>query len=615
MNALNTPSQQSRQTVQTRRQFLRRAALGAMLLSGAGLLAACGGPPPSQQAAAKATAPAGGPTSAPAAANAPAATATPPAQPPTAQPSTAQSSSGAPAAKPAATTAPTTPLAAKSGGELTYALAGKFDGLDPSVTTSTICGRMSVHLFDQLVREPSPGSFVPGLAEKWDVSPAADEYTFYLRKDVKFHDGTPFNAEAVKYTFDRIVNPDMKSQLAFSLIGPYDSTTVVDPFTVKVKFKSSYAPFLDSAAQPFLSIMSPTATEKFGKDIAVNPTGTGPYKFESYQIDNVVRMVKNPDYKWGPSFFKHQGAPFIDAINFRVIADPATRVAALKSGEVQFIEDLPVANYQEMQSSSNYQIVEGTQAGSGYSMMLNVTRPPTDDVKVRQAISWAVDRPALVKTVWNGLFQPACSVLTSVTFAYDPATCQVYTYDPKKAGALLDEAGWKLDGDVRKKNGEELVIKMDYRADQPVNVGQATFLQAALGQIGMKVELNGLAQAGYFDAVRRGDHNMQPWWGPATDPDVVRQDYYSKNADGGTNRSRYKNPEMDKMIDEAAGFTDPEKRKQAYAAIQKKVLDEAIMIFIADSKNVFATQKARVNDVALDWSSTYPLLFDASVNA
>ena len=128
----------------------------------------------------------------------------------------------------------------------------------------------------------------------------------------------------------------------------------------------------------------------------------------------------------------------------------------------------------------------------------------------------------------------------------------------------------------------------------------------------MKVELNGLAQAGYFDAVRRGDHNMQPWWGPATDPDVVRQYYYSKNADGGTNRSRYKNPEMDKMIDEAAGFTDPEKRKQAYAAIQKKVLDEAIMIFIADSKNLYTANKTRVKDVSLDWSSTYPLFYDAS---
>ena len=154
--------------------------MSALVLSGSGLLAACG---------AQAPAPAPAKDAAPAAA-AP----TPAAKPPTAQPSTSQSSS-APTAAPAAAAKPAAPaVAAKPGGELNYALAGKFDGIDPNVTTATIAGRISAHIFDQLVREPTPGMFVPGLAEKWEVNPTADEYTFYLRKDVKFHDGTPFNA-------------------------------------------------------------------------------------------------------------------------------------------------------------------------------------------------------------------------------------------------------------------------------------------------------------------------------------------------------------------------------------------------------------------------------------
>ena len=607
--------------MQTRRQFLRRTALTALTLSGAGLLAACGGPPPSQQskpaAPAATTAPA-----APAATSAPAAaapTSVPAAAKPTDAPKPAEAAKPTEAAKPAAAAPTTAPAASgapvgKPGGDLIYALATRFDSLDVNVTTFSVVGRMGFHMFDQLVREPSAGKFVPSLAERWEVSPNADEYTFYLRKDVKFHDGTPFNAEAVKYTFDRIVNPEMKSQVALSLIGPYDSSTVVDPYTVKVKFRTGYAPFLDSVAQPFLSIISPTAAEKYGKDFGANPVGTGPYKFESYKTDTEVRMVKNPDYAWAPAIYRHTGQPYLDAITWRIINDPATRVAALKAGEVHMLEDLPLQNYAEFQGNNAFQIVDGVMAGSGYSLMINVTKPPTDDVKVRQAMEWATDKAGIIKATWNGLFQPACSVLTSITFGYDPSTCQAYSYDPKKAGTLLDEAGWKMDGDVRKKNGEELLIKFYYRADQAVNVSQATFIQASWQQVGFKVELNGLAQAGYFDAVRRGDHNMQPWWGPATDPDVVRQYYHSKNADGGTNRNRYKNPEMDKMIDEASAYTDPEKRKQAYAAIQKKVLDEAIMIFIADSKNVFATQKAKVNDVTLDWSATYPLLYDASLN-
>lgn len=583
--------------VRTRRQFLRGSMLSVVGLATSGLLAACGETAPSASATSGAGATSG-------AASAPTRAAT-------LQPALPASATGGTAGTTTGSTA--SPLAAKQGGELFYALATKFDTLDPNITTFSVVGRMAYHMFDQLVREPKPGQFVPGLAEKWEINATADEYTFSLRKDVTFHDGTPFNAEAVKFTFDRIVDPELKSQAAFSAIGPYASATVVDASTVKVKFKTPYAPFLDSVSLPYLSPVSPTAVQKFGKDFGNNPVGTGPFKFDSYKTDNVVRMVKNPDYKWAPAVYRHQGAPFLDAISWRIINDPTTRIAALKAGEVQFIEDVGAQNYAEFQSNSNFQLIEGVQAGSGWSMMLNVTKAPTDDVKVRQALGWATDRAGIIKTVWKGLYQPACSVLTSITFGYDATTCQTYTYDPKKAAALLDEAGWTLSGETRKKNGQELTIALYYRSDNPEFTAVATFLQASLPQIGIKVDLHGLAQAGYFDAVRKGEHNVQFWWGPATDPDVVRQYFYSANADGGTNRSRYKNPEMDKLIDQAAGFTDPEKRKQVYAQIQQKVLNEGIMVFIADSKNIFAAQKAKVSDITLDWSSSYPLLYDASV--
>ena len=353
----------------------------------------------------------------------------------------------------------------KPGGEPIYALGTRFDTLDPNITTFSVVGRMAFHMFDQLVREPSPGKFVPGLAEKWEVNAAADEYTFYLRKDVKFHDGTPFNAEAVKYTFDRVVNPDLKSQAAFSAIGPYDSSTVVDPYTVKVKFKTGYAPFLDSVAQPFLSIVSPTAAEKMGKDFGNSPVGTGPFKFDSYKTDSEVRMVKNPDYAWAPAVYRHTGQPYLNAIVWRIINDPATRVAALKAGEVHMIEDLPLQNYAEIQGNSAYQIVEGVMADSGYSMMINVTKPPTDDVKVRQAMEFATDKVGIIKATWNGLFQPACSVLTSITFGYDQSTCATYsTIRRRPAPCWTRQAGrWRATS-ARRRRGA--FIKLYYRADQ-----------------------------------------------------------------------------------------------------------------------------------------------------
>jgi len=557
---------------ESRRQFLRRTALSAAGLSAFGLLSACG-----RGTAAAAT---GG-------------------------------ASGA-AARPHAGAAAAAAPAPQQGGELIYALATKFDTLDPNVTTFTVVGRMAYHLFDQLVREPTANTFIPGLAQKWEAAPTADEYTFHLRTDVTFHDGTPFNADAVKLTFDRIVNPELKSQAAFSSIGPYASTTVVDPSTVTVKFKTPYAPFLDSAAQPYLSIVSPTAVQKYGQNFGNNPVGTGPFKFDSYKVDDVVRMVKNPEYKWGPTMFKHQGPPYLDAISWRIIPEPSTRLAALQSGEIHFMEDVATQDYHNVQKNSAFQILQGEIAGSGFSMMNNVTRPPTDELAVRQALSWGVDREGMIKAVWHGLYKPATSVLTSVTFGYDPATANVYSYNPTKAGALLDSAGWKMGGSgIRQKNGQDLALECYYRSDDADFVGMATFLQAEYQQIGIKFDLHGLAQAGYFNAVRQGLHNVQFWWGPGTDPDIVRQYFYSANADGGTDRSRYKNADMDKLINEAAGTTDAEKRKEFYDQIQMKALNEAIMVFFADPLNIFAFAKNKASGITLDWSADYPFLYDA----
>ena len=504
--------------------------------------------------------------------------------------------------------------ASASGGELFYGLTNKFDTLDPNITTFSDVARMDFHMFDPLVWQSKAGVFVPGLAERWEVSADAKQYTFHLRRDVKFHDGTPFTADAVKFTFDRIVDPALKSQSAFGAIGPYDSSAVVDPYTVVVRFKDPYAPFLSSAAQSLLAPVSPDAVKKYGQDFGTHPVGTGPFRFDSYTTDSVVRMVRNPDYRWAPSIFQNRGPAYLDALTFRIIPESSTRLAALKSGEVQVIQDVPTQEYQNLQHDASVQLLQGLMTGSGWTMMINVTRAPTDDVKVRQALQWGVDKNAMIKACWQGVFKPASSILTASTFGYDPATQKVYPYDPKRAGASLDEAGWKMgSGGVRQKGGQDLVLELYYRADNSDFTAMATFLQSMYAQIGVKINLHGLSQGGYFSAVRAGQHNLQFWWEPDTDPDVVRILLYSKNADGGTNRNRYKNAEMDKLIDDAAATTDPAKRKQLYSQIQMKALRESIMIGFADPLDLFAYQKSKVDGVVLDWSATTVLFHGASL--
>ena len=499
------------------------------------------------------------------------------------------------------------------GGTLIYGLATKFDTLDPTVTTFSVVGKLGYHVFDPLVWQSTAGKFEAGLAESWQISPDAKTYTFKLRKDVKFHDGTPFNAQAVKFTFDRIVDPATKSQTAISLLGPYDGTDVVDDATVRVRFKTPYAPFLDSVSVPYLAPVSPEAVRKAGKDFGSTAlVGTGPFKFQSYSADSEVVLVRNDDYKWGPAFLKSRGAPYLDKIIWRIIPESTTRIATGESGELTFVEDVPTQDYSRVKSSGKLVVLDPLQAGSGHSLMMNVENPPMDDVKVRQAVEWAVDKNAMNQTVWNGVFKPACSPLTPNVLGYDAKMCDKYKYDAARAAALLDQAGWRMNATkgVREKGGQPLKLGLYFRSDSDNSRNMATFLQSALKPAGIQLDLQGLARAGYFDAVRVGKHHMQFWWESHGDPDVLRILVHSSNANGGTNRNRYKNPEMDRLIDEAAAQTDVEKRKALYSQIQNKLLDEAVMVFFADPLSIFAFQKT-LKDVTVDWSGNYPFFHTA----
>ena len=506
---------------------------------------------------------------------------------------------------------------AAAGGELVYAVSTKFDTLDPNVTTFTSVGRITIHVVEPLIWETDLGKFSPGLATDWSVNATASEYTFHLRKDVKFTDGTPFNAAAIKYTFDRIMNPDLKSQTAISLMGPYKETQVVDDYTAVVKFSAPYAPFLDSAANPYLGIVSPDAVKAAGKDWGVSKlVGTGPYKLDKYIPDSEVDLVANPDYKWAPGFAKSKAAPTIAKLTFKIIEEPATRLAALESGEIQAIEDVPEQDVARMSADKAYTVIQVAQPGTGWSLMINVTNPPTDDLAVRKAISLGSDKKGMIQTVWNGLGTPGCGPLTHSMFAFDPKSCDYLPYDPAQAAKVLDDAGWKVGSDgIRAKNGTRLVIQHWFRADSSLGNAMATFMKADLKKIGIEVNLNGASKAGYFDAVRAGKHNTQNWWDTGTDPDaMVRELFYSSNANGGTNRNRYVNKDMDKLIDDAAGSSDSATRVKLYAQIQKKNADYAIMVFYNDPVALFA-YSSKVQGASLILGGNYLYFYDATVGS
>jgi peptide/nickel transport system substrate-binding protein len=500
-------------------------------------------------------------------------------------------------------------------GTLTYGMAGGFDTLDVTATTFTRVGRIALHIIDPLVWAVAPGQYAPGLATSWTVSPDAMVYTFNLRQDVKFHDGTPLTAEAVKVTFDRIVDPNTRAQTAFSFIGPYDRSEVVDRYTVRVRFKSPNASFLDGASSPYLGIISPAAVQKYGQDFGrVVFVGTGPFMLQSYTTDAEVRLIRNPNYVWGAPGFNHQGRAYLDGIVFRIVPEDATRLATLETGETLFVEDVPVTDYQRLKSSPNKVLLEIPQAGSGWSLMMNQMRSPTSDLAVRRAMMHAIDKDGLAKTVWNNVFKSACSPLTPNMFGFDSETCRKIPYNVDQARLILDEAGWRVGPDgIRVKGSERLRLECFLQTAPQKNIEMAAFIQANAKQVGIDMNLNVAARPAYLDAVRQGRHNLQFWWETGTDPgQILRILFHSSNAGGGTNRNNYRSPEMDKLIEQIDATADQASRKQFVVKAQQRVIDDAVMVYLADPPSLYAHDRS-VTGVWVDWGGNYPYFFNTRI--
>ncbi|HET8522104.1 MAG TPA: ABC transporter substrate-binding protein [Thermomicrobiales bacterium] len=514
----------------------------------------------------------------------------------------------------------------KPGGTLTYGLNFDFDGhLDPQQTNFDSVIRVTLNICEPLVWMPTATEIVPGLAESWEISPDGTEYTFHLKKDVKFHDGTPFNAQAVQFTFDRVVaadkaeaqggtpNPEkvIVAGQSHDQIGTYDHSEIIDDHTIKMVLSRPFAPFL-SGLNGYLGIVSPTAVEKMGNagfDRA--PVGTGPYIFKEWVEADHCTISRNPDYNWGSSFFKHQGAAYFDEIVYKIIPDNAVRTGTISSDETQYIDAVDPLQLQDLQDNPDAEVVRQPQPGSGYILLINIARTdsPTADIKVRQAMEYGLDKAAFNQSVYGGAYEPAASPLMKPTFGYDPATEQVYTFDTKKAEQLLDEAGWVKNGDIREKDGKKLELYFPI-IDRPDDNAQATFIQGAYRAIGIDVKVDPQELAAARQTIRVDkNYDLATMWFSYADPDVLRTIFYSKNKDA-FNRAQYDNPEVDKMLEDAAASNDPEVRKDLYSKIQMKVLDDAVTVPLVDSITYNAKRK-KLKDEHLDFLASYVWMNDA----
>jgi peptide/nickel transport system substrate-binding protein len=480
----------------------------------------------------------------------------------------------------------------QAGGTLTMGINAPPDTLDPGATGLALTLMLSMAMFDPLVwwlpdAAGSGTTFVPGLAESYTVSPDASVYTFKLKHGVTFHDGTTFDATAVKATYDHIVDPATKSKSGLGALGPYQETKIIDPYTVQIIFSKPNAGFLHQQAAGNFGIASPAALKKYGPTgFGSHPVGTGPFKFVSYATGSQLNLVKNPAYTWGPDALSSK-PPKLDKLIFRIVTDDSGRYSALQSGQLQIALGLPPNDIAAAKKSGQYKQLTVPSIGTPLGMPINVTKAPTNDPLVRQAIMYAVDQDKLVNQVLFGVDTPAHTVLTPITPGYSAASAQLYSYDPDKAKALLDQAGWKVGpGGVRAKNGQKLFLKIILFSDSGLDL-PTEFVASELSKIGFTssttVQPFTTAQ-GSFNA---GLHNLGAFGYYGTDPYLLNIWVNSDAIKAGFNWSHYANPKVDAMIAQANATADTSARNALYEQVCVTLMKDAMYLPLWDVNEPF----------------------------
>lgn len=490
-------------------------------------------------------------------------------------------------------------------------------GIDPHIGSAELALQMTNGVFDTLVNKTVEGDYLPGLAERYQVSDDECCYTFFLRSDVHFHDGTPFNANSVKFSLDRAHNPENQSQLAGSLLGSYKSCRVIDEFCVEIILDEPYALLLDALSQGWLAPVSPAAVEKLGNaGFARHPVGTGPFIFDNWKAGESLTIRRNPDYAWAPPLVNNPGAASVDEIEFRFLADNALRTAALLDDVVDAIFYVTPSDCAHLREHGAFNVETWPIRGIPVSMMMNIHRSPTSELAVRKAISHAVDRDALVEEVFHGEFERAYGPVSQFTLGYEPAVEKYYPFNSGLAEALLNEAGWlyKEDG-KRYKNGQPL--KVQFYA-LPVNFYPqfGKIVTRMLADIGIEVEVVQLDPVPWIRAGMAGEHHLIPQGKYASSSQMLSFVYHSRhsgpNGYGWTKRSANDVPQLDPLIERAEKTLATADFVPLFQKVQTLVMENALAVPLHCNTNIVATKKS-ISGIRFDAIGAYPLFHDTRI--
>ncbi|HEY7448845.1 MAG TPA: ABC transporter substrate-binding protein [Vicinamibacterales bacterium] len=454
---------------------------------------------------------------------------------------------------------------------ITIAVPSSPGDLDPRVGVDEASARVHQLLYDQLFETDENLRVAPSLATHWDM-PDALTYVVHLRDGVRFHDGRELTSRDVVHTFKAFLDPEFVSARkgAFTLL---DSVRGIDARTVEFKLKRPFGSFP-------VNLVMQIVPDGSGSELRDHPIGTGPYQFVSFAADDKVVLKANPHY--------YRGAPTNTGIVLKVVPDDIMRGLELRKGTVDIvINDLPPDVAYQLEQDKELQLV--TSPGTDYMYLgLNLRDPALKDLRVRQAISYAIDRDAIVKYLRRGLARPAVGILPPRAWAFEPNVVS-YQHDPARAKRLLDEAGFTDpdgDGPLPRLNLSLKVSTLEqYRL-------QATVIQQDLKQVGINLDVRSYEFATLFDDLFKGAFQMVSMqWVGITDPDVLRRVFHSSQVPpSGWNRGFYHNPEVDRLIDAATVSTDEAERHRLYAETQRLIAQDLPYISLWYKTNVAVAQ-------------------------
>ncbi|WP_438316252.1 glutathione ABC transporter substrate-binding protein [Sporosarcina sp. FA9] len=482
------------------------------------------------------------------------------------------------------------------GGDLVIAVLSDASSLDPAGSNDVPSSVVQANIFETLVNRDDDNNIIEGLAESWE---AIDDttYEFKLRQNVKFHDGEPFTADAVKANLDRIRDPEVASPRYF-LFEMITDVAVVDDHTVRITTEYPFAPLLAHLSHNGGGMVSPKSIEadyaaitgevKAGSVITEEPVGTGYFKFDKWTPGSEIKLVKNDEY-WGDKVH-------VDSVTFKVIPESATRNADLERGFVHIADPVQPVEVDGINNSEHASVNQKASSSLSY-IGFNTEKKPFDDPKVRLAISMMVNKEEIIEGVYDGFGIPAKGPLAPGIFGFND-DAKPTEYNVEEAKKLLAEAGL-ADGFKTKL----------WTNDNPQRMDTAIILQDSLKQLNIEVEIEVMEFGAYLEKTAEGEHDMfiLGWSNPTGDADYGMYALFHSSQKGNPgNRSFYENPEVDKLLEQGRRESNPDERLKLYNKIQEYLIEDAPMVYVHHQEYLTGVSK-EITGFSINTSGIYQL--------